>query len=129
MTPAADTATKTLSCRISAFSPDSLTKPCEPVTILVHVKAFEALQGPVPLGLALVLFRRTIEPHSSWRYGVHLGRCSPWPLVEEVPLGSDESDHLRDVLGDHLDFGDGIVFYLRGDYGVRESCLYANSTA
>ena len=39
----ADTATKTLSCRISAFSPDSLTKPCEPVTILVHVKAFEAL--------------------------------------------------------------------------------------
>ena len=35
--------------------------------------------------------RRTIGPHSGWRYGVHLGRCSPWPLVEEAPLGSDES--------------------------------------
>ena len=37
--------------------------------------------------------------------GVNLGRYSLRPFVEEGPLGSDEPDHLRDVLGDHLHFG------------------------
>ena len=36
---------------------------------------------------------------------MYLGRCSPWPLVGGRALGSDEPDHLRNVLGDHLDFG------------------------
>lgn len=46
-----------LSCRISAFWRGSLTKAYEDANIIAHVKAFEALQGPVLLGLALFMFR------------------------------------------------------------------------
>ena len=42
------------------------------------------------------------EAATQERCGAYLGRCSPWPLVEEGPLGSDEPDHLHGVLGDHF---------------------------